>query len=83
MTTKNYEEYAREVAGLTEDELSAMEAELEDAYADGFDDDEGADRFEDDEPWDGFNSDAEADADVLASCGWGTDEDYGYYGDDW
>lgn len=25
-------------------------------------------------------SDAEADADTLASAGWGTDEDYGYYG---
>ena len=30
-----------------------------------------------DEPWDGFNSDAEADADALASAGWGMDEDYG------
>lgn len=20
---------------------------------------------------------------ALASCGWGTDEDYGYYGDEW
>lgn len=27
-------------------------------------------------------TDAEADADTLRSCGWGTDEDYGYYGDD-
>lgn len=26
---------------------------------------------------DQFNSDAEADADALASAGWGTDEDYG------
>jgi predicted nucleic acid-binding Zn-ribbon protein len=34
------------------------------------------------EEHDQFNSDAEADADVLASAGWGTDEDYGYYGDD-
>jgi len=25
-------------------------------------------------------TDAEADADTLASAGWGTDEDYGYYG---
>jgi len=33
-----------------------------------------------DEPWDGFRSDAEADADTLASAGYGTDEDYGYYG---
>lgn len=29
------------------------------------------------EPFDGFNSDAEADADALASAGFGTDEDYG------
>jgi hypothetical protein len=28
---------------------------------------------------DQYISDAEADADVLASAGWGTDEDYGYY----
>ncbi len=34
-----------------------------------------------DEPWDGFNSDAEADADALASAGFGTDEDYGGYND--
>ena len=34
-----------------------------------------------DEPWDGFNSDAEADADALASAGWGTDEDYGCFDD--
>ena len=27
-------------------------------------------------------SDVEADADTFASCGWGTDEDYGYYGED-
>ncbi len=36
---------------------------------------------EDDGNWDGFHSDAEADADVLASAGWGTDEDYGCYGE--
>jgi hypothetical protein len=35
----------------------------------------------DNEPWDGFRDDVEADADVLANVGWGTDEDYGYYGD--
>jgi len=29
-----------------------------------------------------FRSDAEADADVLAHAGYGTDEDYGYYGED-
>ena len=37
---------------------------------------------EDDESWDGFNSDAEADADALASAGWGTDEDYGCSAED-
>lgn len=26
-------------------------------------------------------TDVEADADTLRCCGWGTDEDYGYYGD--
>ena len=31
---------------------------------------------------DQFNSDAEADADALASAGFGTDEDYGHFGDD-
>ena len=34
------------------------------------------------EPFDGFNSDAEADADALASAGWGTDEDYGCSAED-
>jgi len=33
----------------------------------------------DDEPEDPY-TDAEADADTLASAGWGTDEDYGYSG---
>jgi len=28
-----------------------------------------------------FQDDVEADAAVLASAGWGTDEDYGCYGD--
>ena len=32
---------------------------------------------EDAEPFDGFRTDAEADADALASAGFGTDEDYG------
>lgn len=35
-----------------------------------------------DEPSDGFLTDAEADADVLRSAGMGTDEDYGYYGNE-
>ena len=32
----------------------------------------------DQDDWD--MTDVEADADTLASAGWGTDEDYGYYG---
>lgn len=44
--------------------------------------DEGVDDFTaqfgtEDEPFDGFRTDAEADADALASAGFGTDEDYG------
>ena len=31
---------------------------------------------------DDFMTDGEADADALASAGYGTDEDYGFYGDD-
>lgn len=38
-------------------------------------------RVEDESEYDQFNSDAEADADVLANAGMGTDEDYGYYGE--
>ena len=34
------------------------------------------------EPFDGFRTDAEADADALASAGFGTDEDYGSAYDD-
>lgn len=34
-----------------------------------------------DEGYDPFLTDAEADGDALASIGWGTDEDYGYYGE--
>ena len=36
----------------------------------------------DSEPSDGFLTDAEADADALASAGFGTDEDYGHCGYD-
>ena len=37
---------------------------------------------QDEEPPEDFLSDAEADADALRSCGFGTDEDYGDYGTD-
>lgn len=45
-------------------------------------DDDDDDECNDDEPWDGFRDDVDADADALASAGWGTDEDYGYCGGD-
>ena len=32
--------------------------------------------------WNDIADDVEADADTLVSAGWGTDEDYGYYGGD-
>lgn len=37
--------------------------------------------YEPDE-YDQFRDDVDADADALRCCGWGTDEDYGYYGDE-
>lgn len=47
-----------------------------------FSDEDHYEETDSEEPWDGFNSDAEADADVLRNAGWGTDEDYGYFGND-
>lgn len=47
-------------------------------FTDGADDEEE----EFDEVGDGM-SDVEADADTLRMAGFGTDEDYGYYGDDY
>jgi len=48
----------------------------------GDDDDQYGTTRASDEREDQFRSDAEADADVLAGAGYGTDEDYGYYGGD-
>jgi hypothetical protein len=55
---------------------------------DDFDADVTAEEFYSDEvEYEDFEdsySDVEADADTLASAGWGTDEDYGYFGgDEW
>lgn len=68
-------------------EDSYIDAAYEDrtAYDDyGFGPYDGPTPYDDYEDDDGY-TDAEADADTLASAGWGTDEDYGYYGggDDW
>jgi hypothetical protein len=58
-------------------EIRVQEGAIEDAWRCGQDDDDCGD-----EPCDGFVHDGEADADALASMGWGTDEDYGYYGEE-
>jgi len=57
--------------GLDSETISGILADLADYISDGSDDEIG----------DGM-TDAEADADTLASAGWGTDEDYGDYGDE-
>jgi hypothetical protein len=57
-------------AEVCEDALCKQDAEIEPLHPD-----HGHD-YEDN------MTDAEADAYALASAGWGTDEDYGYYGDD-
>lgn len=51
-------------------------------------DNDDVDSWVNDDPWfDGVRyfednmSDVEANADTLRSCGWGTDEDYGYFGE--
>ena len=38
------------------------------------------DNYDHDEP---YTDDMYLDADAFRSIGWGTDEDYGYFGDDW
>ena len=54
----------------------------DDTYFNDSDFDESFDNWFDFEDEDDFLSDLEADADAFASIGWGTDEDYGYYGGD-
>ena len=64
---------------------SEVEAYIEHFRSIGYelsDIDDSTEFEDDDEPF--GMTDAEADADTLASAGWGTDEDYGYFGgDEW
>lgn len=46
-----------------------------------YEDDEDEDYEDEDEAGERYESASDADSYVLASAGWGTDEDYGYYGD--
>jgi hypothetical protein len=57
-------------------------SEYDDDQQDDGDDDDDKHGFNLEPREDNFRSDAEADADVLASAGHGTDEDYGYFGGD-
>jgi len=53
--------------------------DVEDFYGECMDTDLSDYEVEDDSFYDSMDGDAES---ALASAGWGTDEDYGYYGDD-
>jgi hypothetical protein len=66
----NYDDH-NDFWGLPENEL--------DEIRDQMDDDEGYDDDYDDHYDDSMNGDHDS---AMSSCGWGTDEDYGYYGDD-
>jgi hypothetical protein len=63
---------AEETLGKLQGLVEVIQDEIIDAET------EAASRF--DEPYE--MTDVEADADTLASAGWGVNEDYGYYGDD-
>ena len=68
-----------------EEEMAQRDAQLaseDDDDQQGDDDDHYGTTRASDEREDQFRSDAEADADVLAGAGYGTDEDYGYFGGD-
>ena len=52
----------------------------EDDVADMMDSNELSDRFMEDDFDDSMDGDPES---ALASAGWGTDEDYGYYGEEY
>ena len=68
----NYD-YSDDFYGENED-YNDYYIEENDAYEDDEDENEDVDSFDD-----SLDGDHES---GLASCGWGTDEDYGYYGDD-
>lgn len=73
MSTKN----------MTDAEFEAYLEEKEfDRFFEGEDEDEDSSSEDDAEGWE-YEDDCPLDGDAesaLASCGWGTDEDYGYFG---
>lgn len=79
-----YEEYCTVMGAMADEADLLPDPEPEDLDCEEESEEEESEEEGYDEEWDGFRSDAEADGDALASAGWGTDEDYGCYGDgDW
>lgn len=68
-----YEVEKNRFQSMFDDEIEELEDGQynEDAYADGWDADDYDDSMDGD-----FDS-------AMRDCGWGTDEDYGYYGEDY
>lgn len=70
----------------SEAEAEKMKAEYEMAYGGSVkivESDEVVEDYDDDDYYD-YDDSMDGDHEsALASCGWGTDEDYGYYGDDY
>jgi len=61
------------------EDMSEFDGDQQDDDSDDDDDEHGFNR----EPReDNFRDDVDADANVLAGAGYGTDEDYGYFGED-
>lgn len=68
----------------SEAEAEKMKAEYEMAYGGSVKIVESEEGVEDYDDYDDYNDSMDGDHEsALASCGWGTDEDYGYYGDDY
>ena len=66
--------------GFNHESSYELSEDHEDFIDDDYDDRE-RDRYDDYDYDDSMDGDHES---ALASCGWGTDEDYGYYGgDEW
>lgn len=79
----NYEVWIEDEAGNVLDHYNTAD----DNYQSDYDESEPEESDEPYEPEDNddpfYGDDAAADADVLRNAGWGTDEDYGYYGDEY
>lgn len=71
---QEWHELAMEIAGRNLSYCAQMAQSLDDAHW-------LHDRWQQEDAADPFLSDGDADANALASVGWGTDEDYGYEGD--